>query len=339
MGRSPSDLIVFIGKRVLLMIPTLFGVLVITFYLSIVAVQNPCLFWFPKIKPAQVPGCEAHFGLNQPIIVRFFDYLGQLVAGNWGTTPAGVPVLPQVLAATPETIELVLAALVLMIGVGIPLGVIAANYSGRLFDHLVRIFYLSGWAMPTYLGALFLALIVGPALGLPYQGDFSNATPSFPQPTHFSVIDALLSGSLANTWDAIAHLILPALALAFLNLGIATRMTRSSMLETLPLDYVKTARMKGLSEFWVLYKHALRNSLITTTTVLGVTGGQLLGSTVVIEEIFNWPGIGRYAFTALTQGWFPAVYAVVIIFALGVIIANLAADVLYGVLDPRVDWR
>src|SRR5579862_9701462 len=127
------------------MIPTLFGVLVITFYLSIEAVQNPCLFWFPKIKPAQVPGCEAHFGLNQPVIVRFFDYLGQLLAGNWGTTPAGVPVLPQVLAATPETIELVLAALLLMIVVGIPLGVVAANYSGRLFDHLVRIFYLSGW--------------------------------------------------------------------------------------------------------------------------------------------------------------------------------------------------
>ncbi|MCI4335945.1 MAG: ABC transporter permease [Thermoplasmata archaeon] len=339
MGRSPSDLIVFIGKRLLLMIPTLLGVLVITFALSIVATPDPCLYWFPKIKPAQIPACEAHFGLNQPVFVQFFDYIGQLLAGNWGTTPGGQPVLPQILAAAPETIELVLAALVLMVVVGIPLGVVAANHSGRLLDHLVRVFYLSGWAMPTYLGALFLALIVGPALGLPYQGDFSVANPPIAQPTHFSVIDAILSGQVSYVGDAVGHLILPAVALAFLNLGIATRMTRSSMLETLPLDYVKTARMKGLSEFWVLYKHALRNSLITTTTVLGVTGGQLLGSTVVIEEIFNWPGIGRYAFTALTMNWFSAVYAVVIVFALGVIIANLSADVLYGLLDPRVEWR
>ena len=339
MGRSPSDLIVFIGKRLLLLIPTLLGVLAITFVLSIIATPDPCLFWFPKIKPAQVPGCVAHFGLNQPPVIRFFDYLGQLFSGNWGTTPSGVPVLPQVLAAAPETIELVLASLFLMIVVGIPLGVIAANHAGRWADHLIRVFYLSGWAMPTYVGALFLALLAGPALGLPYQGAFTYSVHPIAQPTHFSVVDAVLSGQILVVGDAVEHLILPATALAFLNLGIATRMTRSSMLETLPMDYVKTARMKGLSEFWVLYKHALRNSLISTTTVLGVTGGQLLGSTVVIESIFQWPGIGLFAYTALTQSWFAAVYATVIIFALGVIVANLVADVLYGLLDPRVEWR
>ncbi len=339
MGRSPSDLVVFIGKRLLLLIPTLVGVLLITFFLSVIATPNPCLYWFPKIKPAQIAACQQHFGLNQPVPVQFVDYLGQLINGNWGTTPSGVPVLPQILAAAPETIELVLAAIFLMVVVGIPLGVIAANRAGRLADHLVRIFYLSGWAMPTYVGALVLALIVGPALGIPYQGAFSSSTPPIPQPTHLSVLDALLSGQPYYIWDAISHLILPAVSLAFLNLGIATRMTRSSMLETLPIDYVKTARMKGLSEFWVLYKHALRNSLISTTTVLGVTGGQLLASTVVIEEIFHWPGLGQYAYTALYYSQFAAVYGVVIIFALGVIIANLVADILYGLLDPRVEWR
>jgi peptide/nickel transport system permease protein len=338
-GRSPSDLVVFIGKRLVLVVPTLLGVLLITFVLSIVAAPNPCAYWFPKIKSAQLAACQAHFGLNQPIPVQFVDYLGQLVQGNWGTTPAGVPVLPQILATAPETIELVLASVFLMVVVGIPLGVLAASRAGRLADHLVRVFYLSGWAMPTYVGALFLALVLGPALGLPYQGDFTSANPPIPQPTHVSVLDALLSGQPYYIGDALAHLVLPATALAFLNLGIATRMTRSSMLETLPIDYVKTARMKGLSEFWVLYKHALRNSLISTTTVLGVTGGQLLAGTVVIEAIFLWPGLGEYAYTALTQYWFAAIYGCVIIFALGVILANLLADILYGLLDPRVEWR
>jgi len=154
-----------------------------------------------------------------------------------------------------------------------------------------------------------------------------------------SVLDALLAGNLAATGDAILHLILPASALAFLNLGIATRMTRGSMLEVLPLDFVKTARMKGLSDFWVLYKHALRNSLISTTTVLGITAGGLLSGTVVIENIFRWPGIGAYAFNAITNYEFAGTIGVVIIFAIGVVLANLIADVLYGLLDPRVEWR
>ena len=339
MGRSPGDLLIFLGKRLLLVLPTLVGVLVVTFALSVVATPHPCQYWFPKIRPSAVPGCVARFGLDQPAYVQFFDYLGQLANGNWGTTPTGVPVLPSILAATPETLELVLAALFLMVAIGIPLGVIAASRSGRWADHLVRVFYLSGWAMPTYVGALLLAVIVAPAVGLPYQGDFAVANPPIAQPTHFSVIDAVLSGQPNYVGDAVAHLILPALALALLNLGIATRMTRSSMLETLPMDYIKTARMKGLSETRVLYRHALRNSLISTVTVLGVTGGQLLGSTVVIEEIFQWPGIGAYAYSALTHNYFAAVYGTVIVFALAVIFANLAADVLYGVLDPRVEWR
>jgi len=139
--------------------------------------------------------------------------------------------------------------------------------------------------------------------------------------------------------DALLHLVLPASALALLNLGIATRMTRTSMLEVLPLDFVKTARMKGLSDFVVLYKHALRNSLISTVTILGITAGVLLSGTVVIETIFQWPGIGAYAYDAITGYNFPGTIAVVIVFAVAVVISNLLSDVLYGILDPRVEWR
>ncbi|HYM39691.1 MAG TPA: ABC transporter permease, partial [Thermoplasmata archaeon] len=183
-----------------------------------------------------------------------------------------------------------------------------------------------------------LAIAVGPALGLPTKGMYSTS-PTFPEITHMSVLDSLIALNFPAVGDAILHLILPAAALAFLNLGIATRMTRTSMLEVLPLDYVKTAKMKGLSDFIVLYKHALRNSLISTVTILGLTAGVLLSGTVVIEYIFQWPGIGLFAFNAITGYSFSATIAVVIVFAVGVVISNIIADLLYGLLDPRVEWR
>ncbi len=339
MGRNPSDLIVFVGKRLVQLIPVLLGVIIITFFFTHVAIRNPCAVWAgPRAQPYQIAQCIQNFGLDKPLLDQFIAYLSNLVSGNWGISPRGVPVLPTIAAAFPETLELVLASLMIMVVLGIPLGVIAASGAGRWPDHLVRTFYLSGWATPTYLGGVILAIAVGPALGLPFKSNFSS-TPSFPQPLHMSVLDALLAGNLPAAWDALLHLILPASALAFLNLGIATRMTRGSMLEVLPLDYVKSARMKGLTEFWVLYKHALRNSLISTTTVLGITAGTLLSGTVVIEEIFQWPGIGSYAYDAILGYNFSGTIAVVIVFAVGVVVANLIADVLYGVLDPRVEWR
>jgi peptide/nickel transport system permease protein len=286
-----------------------------------------------------IAACRSFFGFNQPLYIQFEKYIGQLLQGNWGTDQSGAQVFPLIAAGIPETLELVLASLLIMVVFGIALGVIAARYSGRWPDHLVRVFYLSGWAAPTYLAAIVLAVVVGPAFGFPTGGAYSINPPPFPEPTHMSVLDALLAGNLSFTWDAIVHLILPATALAFLNLGIITRMTRTSMLEILPMDFVKGSRMKGLSESRVLYRHVLRNSLITTTTVLGFTASGLLSSTVVVEEIFRWPGIGKYSFDAIVDYNFSGTIGVVIVFAVAVVFANLLADVLYGVLDPRVEWR
>lgn len=340
LGRNKSDLIVFVGKRLLQLIPVLIGVVVVTFFFTHVAVQNPCAVWAgPHVTQDQIRACTLKFGLDRPLWDQFAVYISSLASGDWGSDPlTGIPVLSTLSSAFPATLELVLASLLIMTSLGIPLGVVAANGAGRWADHLVRTFYLSGWATPTYLGAAVLAIGVGPALGLPTKGDFTS-TPTFPTPTHMSVVDALLSLNFPAAGDAILHLILPAMALAFLNLGIATRMTRTSMLEVLPLDFVKTARMKGLSEFQVLYKHALRNSLISTITILGITAGVLLSGTVVIEEIFQWPGMGRYAFEAITGYNFSGTIGVVIVFAIAVVISNLIADVLYGILDPRVEWR
>lgn len=337
MGRSPSDLAIFIGKRLLQLIPVLIGIIALTFVATHASVHNPCTIWYPKADQTTINNCEAEY--NGPVTTQFFHYFGNLLAGNWGTSQSGVAVYPTIAADVPATLELVLAAMFLMIVIGIPLGVVAAQYAGRWADHLVRVFYLSGWATPTYLGAILAAIFVAPALGLPSSGEYSATPPPFPQPTHFSVLDAILAGNPTWTVDAISHLVLPAAVLAFINMGIATRMTRSSMLEVLPLDFVKTARMKGLTEFFVLYKHALRNALITTTTVLGVTAGGLLAGTVVVETVFAWPGIGQFAFDAITAPNFAGAIAVVAVFALGVVVANLLADLLYGFLDPRVEWR
>ncbi len=339
MGRSPSDLAIFIGKRLLQLIPVLVGIILLTFIVTHVAAVDPCARWYPKGSPATIAHCQAQF--SAPILTQFWNYFSQLLRGNWGASQLGQPVFPAIIAAVPATLELVLASLFLMIVIGIPLGVIAAQYAGRWGDHLVRVFYLSGWATPTYVGAVIAAVFLAKAIGLPSSGTFSSPPP-FPQYTHMSVIDALIAGNIPYTIDALEHLILPASVLAFINMGIATRMTRASMLEVLPLDFVKSARMKGLSNFGVLYKHALRNALITTTTVLGVTAGGLLAGTVVIEEVFAWPGIGEYAFEALGGGGqpnFDGAIAVVVVFAIAVVLANLIADILYGVLDPRVEWR
>ncbi len=339
MGRSLTDLAFFIGWRLLQLIPVVLGVVILMFLFTHLAVSDPCASWYPHARKAVLDECAQYYGFNQPLLTQFGRYIVGVGAGNWGTDSNGQAVFPVIVQSLPDTVELVFASLLVMIVFGIALGVVAAQFSGRWPDHLVRVFYLSGWAAPTYLVGILLAIFVAPALGLPTGGAFSEQTPPFAQPTHFSVVDAILAGSPSGVLDAVAHLVLPAISLAFLNLGIITRMTRSSMLEVLPLDFIKSARMKGISETAVLYRHALRNSLITTTTILGFTASGLLASTVVVEEIFRWPGIGDYSFNAILDNNFSGLIGVTIVFAIAVVVANLVADILYGVIDPRVEWR
>lgn len=340
MGRSRSDLIVFVGRRLLQLIPVIFGVVTITFFFTHIALPNPCAIWSgPRATEATIQLCIRNNDFDKPPFTQYVNYLGKLAVGDWGRNPDnGVPVLPTILTRFPQTVELVIAAMIMMIVLGIPLGVVAANNNGRWLDHFVRTFYLSGWATPTYLAGVVLSIGVGPLLGLPASGTFSSA-PTFPERFHISVLDALVNLNFPAAADAIVHLILPASALAFVNLGLATRMTRASMLEVLPMDYVKTAKIKGLSDFVVLYKHALRNSLVSTTTVLGESVGYLLATSVVIETLFQWPGVGFYAYEAITGSDFQGTIGVVIFFAIGVVVGNMIADIVYGILDPRVDWR
>ena len=340
MGRSITDLFWFIGKRLLVLIPIVIGVTAIAFILMRAAYPDPCPLWLGgHAKTSALDACAAAFGLNKPLVVQYFLFLQQFLVGNWGISPDGIPVVTSIAEYLPATIELVLASLFLIVVIGIPLGVIAAQSNGRWADHLVRIFYLGGWATPTYLGAILAAFFLAPFLGLPTSGQFAQNPPPFPQPTHVSVLDALLAGNLPYTFDALSHLFLPAVTLAVLNLGLITRMTRASMLEVLPLDYVKSARMKGLGEFVVMYKHALRTALVTTTSVLGFTVAGLLSGAVVVEQIFGWRGLGEFAYDAFATSNLPGAIDSIVIFAIWTVLANMLADVLYGFLDPKVEWR
>lgn len=342
MGRSTTDLFWFIGKRLLLLLPLIIAVNALAYLLVRVAYPDPsqlCVIWLGgHPKQAAIQTCENTLGLHQSIVTQYFIYLGQFLHGNWGTSPDGIPVLTSIAQYFPATLELVIAAVLFILLIGIPLGVIAAQSNGRWADHLVRILYLGGWATPTYLGAIVAAFFIAPDLGLPTAGQFTRPPP-FPQPTHMSVLDALLAGNLPFTVDALTHLFLPTVTLGILNLGIITRMTRASMLEVLPLDYVKSARMKGLSEFFVMYKHALRTALTTTTTILGFTIAGLFSGTVVIEYIFGWQGLGEFAYDAISTANIPGTVGAVMVFTIGAVVANLIADILYGFLDPKVEWR
>ena len=323
----------------MLTIPVILGVTFITFLLSRVIVPDPARAWAGiRAAPGEVAALTAQYHLNDPLYVQYFYYMRNLVTGNWGVTPStGRSVLQDIGFFFPATIELALVALLITIVVGISLGVIASVYYDRKIDHTIRIVYLAGFSSPPFLVALVVLIVFGYVLKvLPTQGQLSqNLIP----PTHISgmyIVDSLLTGNWVDFKDSVSHVILPAIALALTYFGIVTRITRASMLEIMKKDFIRAEIAKGLTKNKVIFKHALRNALIPTVTVLGLILASLLGGAIVIETIFSWPGIGYYATQAIINLDFPSVMGVTLVFTLGVVIANLIADIAYAALDPRI---
>jgi peptide/nickel transport system permease protein len=261
-----------------------------------------------------------------------------LLHGDLGISPVShLPVIQQIGNYLPATIELSITALIISILIGIPVGVLSALWKDRKIDYPIRVLYLSGIASPPFLLALIFQLLISYYFKLlPSSGRLS---PGLNPPTHITglyTIDSLLTGNWVDLQNSVIHLILPAVALALLSFSIIARITRSSMLETMEKDYVRTARSKGLPKIWVTYKHTLRNALISTVTVIGFTVQLLLSGTIVVETIFFWPGLGYYTTQAILSLDFPSIMGVTIVFTIIVIVTNLITDVVYGVLDPRV---
>ena len=249
----------------------------------------------------------------------------------------GREVLADIALFFPATLELALVSLVIAILIGIPLGVIAATRQGRVTDHSIRLFYLAGYCSPPFFVALLMILVFGYVLNIfPTQGELST---NLVFPTHITgmlIVDSLLTANWPVFTDAVWHVILPATSLSLIYFGIITRVTRASLLEIFEKDFIRGAFAKGLEKRTVLFKHALRNAMIPTVTILGVLLGGLLAGSIVIETIFQWPGIGLYLERSILTFDFPSIMGVAVLITLGVVIANLIADILYALIDPRI---
>ncbi len=288
----------------------------------------------PEVRAA----IESQYGLDKPLPVQYIYYVKNLLHGDMGTTITDrKDVLDQLRVVVPATMELTFAAMLFAIVIGVPLGIVAAVKQGKWPDHVARFISLIGTSMPVFwLGLLLAYLLTYKYQLLPRAGQLDVGMRRPPQVTGFISIDALLAGQTDVFWSLIRHIILPAIVLGSFAMGIISRMLRSSLVAALGDDYVRTARAKGVSEYKVVREHALRNALIPTITVIGLTFASLLAGAVLTETIFSWPGLGQFAVRMALKLDYPGLIGVTLVVAVVYIIVNFFVDVLYGILDPRI---
>jgi peptide/nickel transport system permease protein len=333
------DFLYFLGKRVLATIAIMIGVVIIVFLISHVLNPDPAALWAgAKARVTTVAAIEAQYHLKDPLLVQLYYFVLSIFSGNLGTDPiTGQSIASEMWAYAPNTVELVVAALIVTVIMGIVLGYVAGMHFSTKIDSAIRVIYLGTWATPYYLGAIGAILLFAVAIPiLPSGGMYSLALNPPHRYTGIFVLDSLISFNWPDFVSGIQHLILPALVLALLDFGIITRITRSSVLEVRWSTHVKSARARGVPDGEANRKHILRNGLIDATTVSAVMFGWMLSGTVIVEEIFNWPGIGQFAYNAILNYDYPVLVPIVIFFTFGVVIANFGADVIYSILDPRI---
>jgi peptide/nickel transport system permease protein len=329
----------YIGRRLALTVVVLLGMSVITFVLSHMVPGNPArLLAGPHASQEQVEAFAHRYGLDRPLAVQYWTYITGLVRGDLGVSlTTRRPVLDDFRQFLPATLELVLAATFLIVVLGIPLGMLSAVKAGSALDHVTRVLTVGAVSMPVFWLGMILQLVFFKRLSLlPVGGRLELLTSPPPHVTGLYLLDSLLSGDLRAFGAAAVHLVLPAVTLAAGSLAVTARMTRASMRETLATDYVRMARAKGLSEPVILTRHALRNALIPTTTVLGLQIGALFGGTVLTEVVFSWPGIGLYAVNAIQNLDYAAIMGVTLLISVAYVLVNLTVDILYVFLDPRI---
>ncbi len=292
-------------------------------------------------KPEIVARYRAHWGLDKPLWQQYLIFLEKLIHGDLGESIATRrPVLDDIKQYAPATFELATFATFLALAVGIPFGVLAAIKRDSWVDHVARGVSLIGVSAPTFwLAFIALALFYGGLEIAPSPGRLDAGAQPPPYATGLYLVDSLWAGDLTTLQSALAHLLLPAIVLAATTTGVITRTTRASMLDTLDQDYIRTARAKGLREWGVLARHALRNALIPVFTLGGVAYAQLLSGAVMTETIFAFPGMGRYAFQSAVVLDFPAITGITLIVGLIYLIVNLGVDLSYAAIDPRVVRR
>jgi ABC-type dipeptide/oligopeptide/nickel transport system permease component len=319
----------YIVRRLLQSVLVIFGVTVITFSALHMGGDPTYLYVSERASNEEIAATRAKLGFDQPLTVQYYRFAKGLVHGDLGTSLTyRTPALSVVLDRFPATMELTLFAIFLAILFAIPLGVLAAVNRGKPLDGGIMIVAMLGQSIPSFWLGIMLILAVGLGLRwLPISGRV---------PVLDLLFDGDLGGALANLPRALLYLAMPGMTIAFFSLARTARLVRSSMLEVLSQDFVRTARSKGLNEFRVVVHHALRNAWLPVVTMLGLEFGFLLSGVVVVETIFSWPGVGRLVFNAINHRDIPLVQASVIMFSLVFVGLNLLVDLIYVQLDPRI---
>jgi len=334
-----KDFLSLLVKRLIGSIGVSLGTIVIIFFISHVLSPNPAHLWAgPRAKESTVLAVAARYHLNDPLYLQFYYFLRDLLTGNFGIDPlTGQSILSEIKFYVPNTLELVIVSFIILIAIGISLGYLAGMHFSTTVDSIVRIIYLVSWSSPMYLAAIIAILLFATYIPIfPSGGMYSLSLTPVESITGFYLVDALLQLNMNAFLSGLQHLVLPATVLAVVNFGLISRAVRSSILNVRWSTYVKTARAKGLNEDEVKRKHILRNALIDATSLSAVMFGWLLTGTVVVEQLFAWPGLGQFAYSAIESNDYPVLIPIVVVFTLGVIVANFAADVLYSLLDPRI---
>ncbi|MGH7345159.1 MAG: ABC transporter permease [Candidatus Rokuibacteriota bacterium] len=328
-------------RRGLTIIPVLVGVSVLVFSFVHLIPGDPALTMLgERATPEKVAQVRARLGLDRPIWQQYLLYVGNALQGDLGVSIVrGDPVASDLLRRFPATVELAMAAIVVAVVLGIPIGVASAVWRNSVLDSLARLGALTGVSMPIFWLGLVLAWFFGVQLRILPTGFRLSSGTAFVPWTNFVILDAVLQRDWSTLGDALRHLILPALALATIPLAVIARMTRASMLEVLTREYIRTAEAKGLSRRVVVLRHALRNALLPVLTVIGLQVGRLLAGAILTETIFSWPGIGLWVYESIESRDYAIVQGVSLFIAVIVVGVNLATDLLYAAVDPRIKYE
>jgi peptide/nickel transport system permease protein len=329
----------FVIRRAVYSVLLVIGAVVLVFLLTHVAAPNPAALWAgPRAPPSVIQAVVKEYHLDQPLYVQLLYYLEEIFTFNFGISPFfKQPVASLVSLYFPRTLELTFFAMVLTVIIGVVSGAYAAAHQERKGDYTMRGIYLVSWGMPPFLVALLLQFFFAYQWGWLPSSLLADPTMTPPKViTGFPLIDSLIAGDLPFFYSTLAHLVLPALALALISFGLVTRITRSAMLESLQSDYVRTATMKGVGTRRAVYVHALKNSLLPVITIIALTFAYVIAGAVVVEEIFGYEGMGYLITEAVYNYDYPTLIGSTIVIVVAVVIINFVADVLYAVVDPRV---
>ncbi|HLR74561.1 MAG TPA: ABC transporter permease [Virgibacillus sp.] len=330
----------YVLRRLLMLIPVLIGMTIITFSIVHLIPGNPAqVILGEAATQSAIEQLEINLGLNKPYAVQYGIYMLDLLQGDLGMSlRTKTPIVQEIWPYIAATFELTFFAMIFAIVIGVNAGIISAWKQNSWFDFLAMFVALIGVSMPVFWLALMEQWVFAQELGwLPAHGRQDNRNP-IESITYFYVIDSIVHLDFSRTVTILKHLILPSIALGTIPMAIIARMTRSSMLEVMKSDYIRTVRAKGSGQILVIYKHALKNALIPVLTVIGLQTGVLLGGAILTETIFSWPGIGRYIFEAISYRDYPVIQSGILVVAFIFVIINLLVDILYTYIDPRIKY-